>query len=120
MSEDLVDPVPEIVVAPEIAALRAQLLRAELRTEAVRAGMVDLDGVKLVDMSGLALNAAGELEGGAALMAALRVSKPWLFGRGSSSSGAVPPRAVPVVPKTAMQMTVEEWRAARAELLRRS
>ena len=72
------------------SALRAQLIQAELRTEAVRAGIVDLDGVKLVDATGLALNAAGELEGGAALMAALRASKPWLFGRSSSSAASRP------------------------------
>ena len=34
----------------EVTALRARLVQAELRTEAVRAGMVDLDGVRLVDV----------------------------------------------------------------------
>ena len=33
----------------ENAGLRARLVQAELRTEAVRAGMVDLDGVRLID-----------------------------------------------------------------------
>ena len=61
MSEDVrptVEPVVEDRVA-EITALRARLLQAELRTEAVRAGMVDLDGVKLIDPTTVAVNDAG-------------------------------------------------------------
>ena len=103
----------------EIALLKARLLQAELRTEAVRAGMVDLDGVKLIEASTLRISEAGELIDGAGVMAALRASKPWLFGRGNSSSAAQAPRAEPVRAKKAMEMTVEEWRAARAELLQR-
>ncbi len=108
----------EAEVPAEVLALRARLVQAELRTEAVRAGIVDLDGVKLLDATGLSLNAAGELEGGPALIAGLRASKPWLFGR-SSSSASVAPRATPPKPRLATEMSLEEWRAARAELLRR-
>ena len=103
----------------QVAALRGKLVQAELRTAAARAGMIDLDGVKLVDTAGLALNEAGELPGGAEIMLRLRQEKPWLFGRSSSSSPAVAPRASPPKAKTAMEMSVEEWRVARAELLRR-
>jgi len=117
MSDELGD-VP--VVSAEVAALQARLVQAELRTEAVRAGMVDLDGVKLMDASAVVLGADG-IEGGAALMAKMREAKPWLFGRagGSSSSAGRAPVVAPVKAKTAMEMTEEEWRAARAELLRR-
>lgn len=103
----------------EILALRARVVQAELRTEAIRAGMVDLDGVKLVDASAVVLGDDG-IEGGAALMARMREDKPWLFGRpgSSSSAGRVPVVAAPKV-KTAMEMSDDEWRAARAELLRR-
>ncbi len=107
-------------VPGEVAALRSRLVQAELRTEAVRAGMVDLDGVRLVDVSALVLGADG-IEGGAALMARMREAKPWLFGRGganSSSTGRVPV-VVPAKVRTVMEMSEEEWRAARAELLRR-
>ncbi len=103
----------------QLATLRAKLVQAELRTAAARAGMVDLDGVKLVDASRLSLNDAGELLEAQEVMSRLRHDKPWLFGRGSSSSSAVAPRATPPKPKTAMEMSVEEWRIARAELLRR-
>ena len=121
MSEDA-DEVVEVSAeaVAEMTALRARLVQAELRTEAVRAGMVDLDGVRLVDVSGLVLGADG-IEGGAALMAQMREAKPWLFGRAgvSSSSAGRAPVAVAVKAKTAMEMSEEEWRAARAELLRR-
>ncbi len=105
--------------AAQVAALRARLVQAELRTAAARAGMVDLDGVKLVDASGLSVNEAGELELAGAIMVKLRQEKPYLFGRGNSSSPASAPKAQPPKAKTAMEMTVDEWRIARAELLRR-
>ena len=124
MSEDTIrlEESPIDVPAPElaqVAMLRAKLVQAELRTAAARAGMIDLDGVKLVDMSGLSVSDAGDLMEAPEIMARLRQEKPWLFGRGSSSSPAVAPRATPPKAKTAMEMSVEEWRIARAELLRR-
>jgi hypothetical protein len=106
------------VETTEVAALRALLLHSELKAEAIRAGMVDLDGVKLIDMAGVKVTEAGELVDGAKVMSALRAAKPWLFGR-SSSSVAQAPRAEAPKAKTAMDMSVDEWRAARAELLRR-
>lgn len=110
--------VPVADVGGEVATLRARLLQAELKAEAIRAGMVDLDGVKLIDVGGVKVDEAGSLVDGAGLMAGLRASKPWLFGR-SSSSAAVAPRAEPPRARKAMEMTVDEWKAARAELLRR-
>jgi hypothetical protein len=95
------------------------VLRAELKVAAIRAGMIDLDGLKLVDTSGLQLDETGEVKGAAALMQQLRRSKPWLFGQASSSNPMMPPPALPPVQKSATEMTADEWRAARADLLRR-
>ncbi|MFT2096001.1 hypothetical protein ACMS1Z_15355 [Acidiphilium multivorum] len=83
-----------------------RLRRAELRIEAVRAGMIDLDGLRLIDP--------------AALMAQLKRDKPWLFGAPSSSSTASVPRAEPPRARHATELSEAEWRAARAELLRRA
>ena len=105
-------------LAPEVVALRARLLQADLRTEAARAGMVDLDGVKLIDLGGVKVDESGGVVDGAGVMGALRAAKPWLFGRSSSSSAAAP-RAEPPRVKKATEMSLEEWRAARAELLKR-
>lgn len=104
--------------AGEIAVLKARLLQAELKAAAIRAGIVDLDAIKLIDVASLRTNDVGELVDGAGVMRALRASKPYLF-TGSSSSAAVAPRAFASEPKTAMTMSADEWRAARAELLRR-
>jgi hypothetical protein len=102
------------------AGLRERLLRAELKAHAVRAGMVDLDGLKLLDTTGLSLNAKDEVDGAEAVMAAMRRAKPWLFGAaGSTSSAAVAPPAQAPRAKLATEMNETEWQAARAELLRR-
>lgn len=107
----------------EIQQLRseydARLVTAHLRTEAVRAGMIDLDGLKLIDASAIRLNSDDRLVGSRELMDGLRRSKPWLFGSSSSSSAAAAPNSKPVQQKTALDMTDEEYLAARASLTRR-
>ena len=52
-------------------------------------------------------------------MAGLRRAKPWLFGRASSSGPASPPPAQPPRQKLATEMTDDEYRVARAALLKR-
>ena len=102
------------------SAHQAALLRVGLRHEALRAGMVDLDGLRLVDPASVTLDAQGELVGAAAMMTELRRAKPWLFGLGAatSSSHAVPP-AQPAQVRRAPDMSHDEWQLARAALLRR-
>lgn len=102
------------------ASLRERLLRAELKGHAIRAGMVDLDGLKLLDTSRLLLNDSDEVVGAAELMAEARRAKPWLFGGSSTSSAAAVPPAQAPKAKLATDMTEAEWRASRAELLRRA
>ena len=122
----------EAIPDPRVAALeqrlaemqeahRTALLGVALRTEALRAGMIDLDGLKLVDSSGLTLDDNGEVVGGTALMSTMKRAKPWLFGGGSasSSSAATAPPAQQPRQRRATDMTHDEWQAARAELLRR-
>jgi hypothetical protein len=127
-------PVPEPAVGPEARAAElelrlaeleatttARLIRAELKTEAVRAGMVDLDGLKLIDITSLKLDDEGNLAGAAEVMRQMRRAKPWLFGGGAStSSTSAAPPTTPPRPKLATEMTDDEWRAARAELLKRA
>ena len=101
------------------AQSRDRLIRAELKAQAMRAGMVDLDGLKLVDASVLTLDDAGEVQGAVALMQSLRRTKPWLFVGANASSAATPPPVEPPRPRLATEMTTKEWLAARADLLRR-
>jgi hypothetical protein len=97
---------------------QARVVRAELKVEAVRAGIVDLDGLKLLDLKNVELTSDGELCNAAELVAQLRRAKPWLFGGTSSSSRANPPPAQPPRQKLATEMTDNEYRAARAAILK--
>ena len=107
----------------EIAKLRAdfqsRLIAANLRTEAVQAGMIDLDGLKLVNFSDAQLGPDDKVVGSRQLMDELRRQKPWLFGAASSSSAAATPASQPVRRKSALEMTNEEYAAARAALIKR-
>ncbi len=109
----------EVRLAELEAAMRVAAVQAELKTEAVRAGMVDLDGLKLADTAAVRVDETGSVQGAAALVADLKRDKPWLFAAGSSSSTATPPPVQPSRPRLATEMTYAEWQAARRELLRR-
>jgi hypothetical protein len=98
---------------------RSNLVMAELKAEAVRAGMVDLDGLKLLDTSSLTIGSQGEVAGATALMEHFRRQKPWLFGQSSTTTTAAPPAPQPPRLKQATEMTQDEYRAARAAILRR-
>lgn len=104
------------------SAHQAALLRVGLRHEAQRAGMIDLDGLRLVDPTTVTLDAHGELVGAVAMMTELRRAKPWLFGLGASaatsSSHAAPPAQATQL-RRAPEMSHDEWQLARATLLRR-
>ena len=53
---------------------QARVIRAELKVEAVRAGIVDLDGLKLLDLKDVELTSEGELSNAAELVAQLQAS----------------------------------------------
>jgi hypothetical protein len=71
---------------------------AEVRLSAARAGIVDLDALKLADISALKVDAAtGDIAGVDELIAALKTARPYLFKdvpAGSSHPGA-PPKPAP-------------------------
>lgn len=99
----------------------SRLVRAELKAEAIRAGIADPEGLKLVDTSQVKLNESGEVENAPAVVDHLKQTRPWLFpgsGRTSSTAAPVPP-ARPPRAKLATEMSEEEWRVARAALLKR-
>ena len=90
-----------------------RIIAANLRTEAIRAGMIDLDGLKLLDVASVQLDEDDNIVGGRAIMTNLRRNKPWLFGAASSSSASIVPASQPARQKTALEMTEEEYIAAR-------
>ena len=101
------------------SAADQRVIRAELKAAAIKAGMVDLDGLKLADLSKVKLNADGEVEGADELMEAMKKSKPYLFGSASTSSTGKAPKKDEEKPKLATEMTDAEYRAARAALTKR-
>ncbi len=81
----------EAALADSQAKANERLIRAELKAEAVRAGMIDLDGLKLIDLADVGLNQNGEVADAATIFAKLKRAKPWLFGNVASSSAAANP-----------------------------
>jgi hypothetical protein len=106
-------------IAAANATANERIIRAELKAHAVKAGIVDLDGLRLLDVSKARMNDAGEVEGAEALIGELRTAKPYLFGGASSSSTAKPPAEQVPSTKKAKEMTQDEWRAARAAIIKR-
>ncbi|MDB6104053.1 MAG: hypothetical protein JWO52_4052 [Gammaproteobacteria bacterium] len=101
-------------------AAEQRIIRAELKAEALKAGMVDLDGLKLADLTKVKINDKGEIEGAEALMTELKKAKPYLFGTVSTSSTAPVPPVDKTAPKLVKDMTPEERAKARAALGRGS
>lgn len=106
----------------ELADVRAKsdqrAIRGELRVEAVRAGIVDLDGLQLLDTAGLAVSEDGTVTGAPGAIQAFRKEKPWLFGLVSSSSPTSPPLSHPPRSRSAMEMSDAEYAAVRAAMLK--
>lgn len=106
----------EKITAAQKAA-EERIIRAELKAAALKAGMHDLDGLKLADFSKVKLNPeTGEVEGADELMAAMKEAKPYLFGESRSTTNPekTPPKTPPTG-KTAQEMTPEEWAAYKKE-----
>jgi hypothetical protein len=140
MKDNQLDEVPTDTDAPESpdADLRTRLARlelegqenrrlnekrvilAELKVEALRANMIDLDGLQFLDMSQVHLDDDGSVADNAEIIGRLKRAKPWLFATPSSSSIAKVPPSVPARQKLAREMSDEEYRIARANIIKRS
>lgn len=91
-----------------------RILRSELKAVALKAGMIDLDGLKLADLSKVTLKDDGAIDGADVMLEELKKAKPYLFGstQSSSTTTTVPP-AKPASSKKAADMTETEYAAAR-------
>jgi hypothetical protein len=105
-------------LAAEAERHRRESLEASLKLAALSAGMIDPDGVKLIDPTPL-LEAEDRDKAIAAAMETLRARKPWLFGAPSTAPHHPAPPPEPPRPRHAREMTREEYERAKAELLRR-
>jgi hypothetical protein len=93
----------------------ARIIRAELKAAALAAGMIDIEGLKLLDTSGVKLDEEGDIVIPAALFADAKRAKPWLFGQASTSSTAAAPKVEPPKTKNVREMDDKERRAFERE-----
>lgn len=96
----------------------SNIVKAHLQAEATRAGMIDLDGLKMLDLSHVTVTDEGEVQGASALMEKFRKDKPWLFGKPSTSAPVGAPPSQPPRQKLATEMTDAEYQTAREAILR--
>lgn len=100
------------------AAANERIIRAELKAAAIKAGMIDLDGLKLADLSKVKLGDDGEVEGAEDLMASLKETKPYLFGESSTTTNTdkkPAPKEPEVVDVT--KMSAEEYKEYRRKMV---
>ena len=100
-----------------------RIVRAELAIAAVKAGMIDLDGLKLADLSKVTLEADGAVKGAEELVAQLKKEKLYLFtsahGANGTSGIATAPRPADGQPFDAMKATQLEVDARKKRLIGR-
>lgn len=96
-------------------AAQARIIRAEIKAHAIKAGIVDVDGLALADLSKITINDKGEVVGAEDAIEALRKAKPYLFTKTTASSGRAgegqPPKDQEHKAKRATEMSADEYRA---------
>jgi hypothetical protein len=97
-----------------------RVILAELKVEALRANILDLDGLRFLDMTQDHLGEDGNAVDSAEIISRLRRAKPWLFAAPSSSSVAKVPLSAPTRQKLAKDMSDAEYRVARANVIKRT
>lgn len=94
----------------------ARVIRAELKAAALRAGLIDVDALKLIDTSKLTLNADGEVDGIDALLTDLQKNKAYLFQAPRSSSTSRTPSNSPAPAPSAKDLLKKDPVAYEAAL----
>jgi hypothetical protein len=98
----------EKVVAEARSAADQRVIRAELKAAALKAGIVDLDGLKLLNTSDVKLDEEGEVVIPDGFFDNARKAKPWLFGQATTSQTSPAPRQESPKTKSAHEMTDAE------------
>jgi hypothetical protein len=107
----------EQAAADKAAKAKARSMMADLKVAAKDAGMVDLDGLKLLSTDDLKVSDEGDVENAVEVLAKLKEAKPYLFGNQQNTSNPnPPPKPQPTGDKKGMEMTAEEWAAKSREL----
>lgn len=107
----------EAAAAEKAAKAKARSMMADLKVAAKDAGMVDLDGLKLLATDDLKVSDDGDVENAAEILAKLKEAKPYLFGNPQHTSNpSPPPPANNSAPKKGMEMSAEEWAQKQRDL----
>lgn len=103
-------------VAAAGAAASQRIIRAEMKALAVKEGLVDLDDLALIDITGITIEEGGSLKGAEDVLKKFKESKPHKFGEASSSSHQPPPKKGEDTPKKVKDMTPDERKVAAKKL----
>lgn len=108
----------DAAIATATTAANRRIINAELRAEATKAGMVDLDGLKLLDIEAakVTLDADGNVKGAAEALEGLKKAKPYLF-TPANTGNTETPKPGEQKQKKATEMTDEEYAAAKARVM---
>lgn len=111
----------ETKVTETLTKAQQRALKADLRVAATNAGMLDLDGLKLIDDGKIELDDEGNLKNGEALMTSLKEGKAYLFTKeappapkppASTGNPNPPPSPKDPKPKSARDLSEAEWNRA--------
>ncbi len=102
-------------------AANARIIKAEMKALAVKAGIVDIDGLALADLSNVKFDDTGELQGAQEALDALKKAKPYLFTTTTSNPGHQGQQGQQGAKgdtgkKNAMTMSDDEWKAQKKAL----
>lgn len=99
---------------------RARVLRAELKAAATRAGVVEFDDAFVImqrNLGDVKYDDDGNVTNAVEIVAAFKESKPYLFqGVNTTSTTPTPNTRQTFTEKSALEMTRDEYRIARAKL----
>ncbi len=103
---------------------RHRVLHAELKSHALRCGILDLDALKLADVNGVSFDEAGNTVGVEDVVSRLQAQKPYLFASeqthatGTTTTQTMrPPQPARPVAVDARSLSREAWHAERERLL---
>lgn len=111
-------------VAAARSDAQSRVLHAELKTHAIRSGILDLDALKLADLNAVSFDEAGNTVGVEDVIAALQSQKPYLFSPDPSGTVGTttaqtmrPPQPARPSVVDARNLSREAWHAERERLL---
>lgn len=108
-------------LAKERKAFESKYINAEVKAQAIAAGIRDVEFVKLIESAEIKIDADGNVTGIDKAIKDLKERKPDWFGaekKSSTSTNASFPNKEKTTVKTARDMTAEEWAKAKPKAMR--